>query len=46
MVLHSLQDPAARYPATSGACETGQRLYLTRLFGHELPYVDAGLLSD
>ena len=45
-VLRSLQDPAATYPAMTGACETGQRIYLTRLFGHELPYVDAALLAD
>jgi sugar lactone lactonase YvrE len=45
-VLVSLQDPAARYPAMTGACETGQRLYLTRLFGHELPYIDAPALAE
>ena len=45
-VLRSLQDPAARYPAMTGACETAQRVYLTRLFGHELPYVDAARLAD
>ncbi|MBW2475095.1 MAG: SMP-30/gluconolactonase/LRE family protein, partial [Deltaproteobacteria bacterium] len=39
-VLSSLQYPAASYPAMTGACETGQRLYLTRLFGHDLPYVE------
>jgi sugar lactone lactonase YvrE len=44
-VLLSLQDPAARYPAMTGVCETGQRLYLTRLFGHELPYVDKAALA-
>ncbi len=44
-VLLSLQDPAARYPAMTGGCEAGQRLYLTRLFGHELPYVDTAALS-
>ena len=43
-VLLSLQDTAARYPAMTGVCETDQRLYLTRLFGHELPYVDKALL--
>jgi sugar lactone lactonase YvrE len=43
-VLSSLQDPAATYPAMTGVCETDQRLYLTRLFGHELPYVDKALL--
>ena len=43
-VLLSLQDPAAAYPAMTGACETGQRLYFTRLFGHDLPYIEkAGL---
>lgn len=36
----SLQDPAATYPAMTGGCETEQRVYLTRLFGHELPYID------
>jgi sugar lactone lactonase YvrE len=43
-VLLSLQDTAARYPAMTGVCEAGQRLYLTRLFGHELPYVDKASL--
>jgi sugar lactone lactonase YvrE len=43
-VLLSLQDPAAGFPAMTGACETGQRLYLARLFGHDLPYVDTGSL--
>ena len=43
-VLSSLQDPAATYPAMTGVCETEQRLYLTRLFGQELPYVDKALL--
>ena len=45
-VLRSLQDPAARYPAMTGACEAVQRVYLTRLFGHELPYVDTASLAD
>ena len=44
-VLANLQDTAARYPSMTGVCETGQRLYLTRLFGHELPYVDKASLS-
>lgn len=43
-VLLSLQDPSATYPAVTGACETGQRLYLTRLFGHDLPYIDKAAL--
>jgi sugar lactone lactonase YvrE len=45
-VLQSLQDPAARYPAMTGACEAGQRLYLTRLFGHDLPYIDTPALPE
>lgn len=43
-VLANLQDPAARYPAMTGVCETADRLYLTRLFGHELPFVDKASL--
>jgi len=43
-VLTSLQDTAAGYPSLTGVCETGRRLYLTRLFGHELPYVDKASL--
>jgi sugar lactone lactonase YvrE len=43
-VLSSLQDPAASYPAMTGACEIGQRLYLTRLFGHDLPYIETPAL--
>lgn len=44
-VLSSLQDPAARYPAMTGACETTERLYLTRLFGHDLPYIEKTTLT-
>jgi hypothetical protein len=43
-VLLNLQDPAAAYAAMTGACETGQRLYLTRLFGHHLPYIETATL--
>lgn len=43
-VLSSLQDPGARYPTMTGVCETADRLYLTRLFGHELPFVDKASL--
>ena len=43
-VIWSLQDTVARYPSMTGVCETGQRLYLTRLFGHELPYLDKASL--
>jgi len=39
-VLASLQDPAATYASMTGVCETRDLLYLTRLFGHELPYID------
>ena len=45
-VQMSLQDPGARFPAMTGVCETGQRLYLTRLFGHELPYLDKAPLQQ
>jgi hypothetical protein len=44
-MLMSLQDPAARYPAMTGVCETGERLYITRLFGHDLPYIDKATLT-
>ena len=43
-VLSSLQDPAAAYAAMTGVCETGQRLYLTRLFGQHLPYIETATL--
>lgn len=36
-VLMNLQDPAARYPSMTGALETRDALYLTRLFGRHLP---------
>jgi len=36
-VLMSLQDPAARYPSLTGVLETGDALYLTTLFGNQLP---------
>jgi len=45
-VQMSLQDPGARFPAMTGVCETGQRLYLTRLFGHELPYLGKAPLQQ
>ena len=43
-VLLSLQDPAAAYPFMTGAFESGRRLYLTRLFGHDLPYIEKAKL--
>jgi sugar lactone lactonase YvrE len=36
-VLMDLQDSAARYPSMTGVLETGDALYLTRLFGNHLP---------
>jgi sugar lactone lactonase YvrE len=39
-VLMNLRDPAARYPSRTGVYETGNSLYLARLFGSELPVVD------
>jgi len=40
VVLMNLQDPAARYPALTGVYETGNSLFMTRLFGNELPVLD------
>ena len=39
-ILASLQDPSAQYPMTTGVCETGAYLYITRLFGSQLPYIE------
>ena len=36
-VLESLRDPVARFPSVTGAYETSSSLYLSRLFGDELP---------
>jgi len=38
-VLINLQDPEARYPALTGVLETSDALYLTTLFGNQLPYL-------
>jgi sugar lactone lactonase YvrE len=38
-VIASLQDPSALYPTTTGVCETNEYLYITRLFGNELPFI-------
>ena len=43
-VLANLQDPDATYPSMTGVCETSDRLYLTRLFGQQLPYVEKSVL--
>lgn len=45
-VLASLQDPSAEFPMATGACETDERLYITRLFGSELPYIDNPFTAD
>ncbi len=37
VVLMNLQDPAARFPSLTGVLETRDALYLTALFGGELP---------
>jgi sugar lactone lactonase YvrE len=39
-VLMNLRDPAARFPSLTGVYETRNSLYLTRLFGNELPVLD------
>jgi sugar lactone lactonase YvrE len=40
MVLMNLQDPQARFPALTGVLETADALYLTTLFGNQLPKLD------
>ena len=37
VVLMNLQDPRARFPALTGVLETSDTLYLTTLFGQQLP---------
>jgi len=39
-VLMNLQDPNARFPALTGVLETRNALYLTTLFGNQLPRLD------
>jgi len=39
-VLMNLQDSQARFPAITGALETGRNLYLTSLFGNRLALLD------
>lgn len=39
-VLMNLRDPAAKFPSLTGVYETRSSLYLTRLFGNELPVLD------
>ena len=40
VVLMNLRDPAARYPSLTGVYETSSSLFMTRLFGNELPVLD------
>jgi sugar lactone lactonase YvrE len=39
-VLMNLQDPQARFATLTGVLETGEALYLTTLFGNQLPRLD------
>jgi sugar lactone lactonase YvrE len=38
-ILMNLHDPQARFPTLTGVLETNRSLYLTTLFGHELPVI-------
>ena len=38
-ILMNMQDPQTHFPTLTGALETGRALYLTTLFGHELPVI-------
>ena len=38
-ILMNMQDPAARFPTLTGVLETRRSLYLTTLFGHDLPVI-------
>ena len=40
VVLENLHDPDARFPALTGVLETTRHLYLTSLFGNQLPRID------
>lgn len=39
-ILMNLYDPSARFPTLTGVLETRRFLYLTTLFGDQLPYLD------
>ena len=39
-ILMNLQDPEAQFPTLTGALETKRALYLTTLFGNQLPRID------
>jgi sugar lactone lactonase YvrE len=45
-VLMNLHDPAARFPTLTGVLETRDILYLTTLFGNQLPYIKKQELCD
>ena len=38
-ILMNMQDPNARFPTLTGVLETQRSLYLTTLFGHQLPVI-------
>lgn len=38
-ILMNMHDPDARFPTLTGVLETQRSLYLTTLFGHELPVI-------
>jgi sugar lactone lactonase YvrE len=38
-ILMNMHDPNARFPTLTGVLETRQSLYLTSLFGHQLPVI-------
>lgn len=40
VVLENLHDPDARFPTLTGVVETSRALYLTTLFGDQLPRID------
>lgn len=39
-VLMNMHDPDARFPTLTGVVETSRSLYLTTLFGNELPHIE------
>ena len=39
-ILMNMHDPAARFPTLTGVLETRRFLYLTTLFGNQLPVID------
>jgi hypothetical protein len=40
VVLMNMHYPDARYPSMTGVHETDNSLFMTRLFGNELPVLD------